>query len=71
MCAQRRLRSAWASAQFDQSHRCPQEETLDPQLPFERTANILIRRVDAQFILLVCHEAAHWLLNASVQQLLL
>ena len=39
MCAQRRLRSALASAQFDQSHRCPQEETLDPQLPFERTAN--------------------------------
>ena len=30
VCAQRRLRSAWASAQFDQSLRCPPEESLDP-----------------------------------------
>ena len=30
LCAQRRLRSAWASAQSDQSLRCPHEETLDP-----------------------------------------
>ena len=30
MCAQRRLRSAWASAQSDQSIRCPHEETLGP-----------------------------------------
>ena len=29
-CAQRRLRSAWASAQSDQSLRCPHEETLGP-----------------------------------------
>ena len=28
MCAQRRLRSAWASAQSDQSLCCPQEESL-------------------------------------------
>ena len=28
VCAQRRLRSAWASAQSDQSLRCPHEETL-------------------------------------------
>ena len=28
MCAQRRLRSAWASTQSDQSLRCPHEETL-------------------------------------------
>ena len=27
-CTQRRLRSAWASAQSDQSLRCPHEETL-------------------------------------------
>ena len=27
MCAQRRLRSAWASAQSDQSLRCPHEES--------------------------------------------
>ena len=30
LCAQRRLRSAWASAQSDQSLRCPHEESLDP-----------------------------------------
>ena len=29
-CTQRRLRSAWASAQPDLSLRCPHEETLDP-----------------------------------------
>ena len=28
VCAQRRLSSAWASAQSDQSLRCPHEETL-------------------------------------------
>ena len=30
VCAQRRLRSAWASAQSDQSLPCPHEETLGP-----------------------------------------
>ena len=30
VCAQRGLRSAWVSAQSDQSLRCPHEETLDP-----------------------------------------
>ena len=30
MCAQRRLRSAWSSAQSDQSLRCPHEEILGP-----------------------------------------
>ena len=43
MCAQRRLRSAWASAQSDQSLRCPPEETLCPTLPTERTTKTLIR----------------------------
>ena len=42
MCAQQRLRSAWASAQSDQSLRCPHEESLG-QLPFKRTAKTLIR----------------------------
>ena len=37
LCAQRRLRSAWASAQSDQSLRCPHEETLGPKLPIERS----------------------------------
>ena len=43
LCAQRRLRSAWASPQSDQSLRCPHEESLDPYLPTERTAKTLIR----------------------------
>ena len=30
MCAQQRLRLAWASAQSDQSLHCPQEESLGP-----------------------------------------
>ena len=30
LCAQWILRSAWASAQFDQSLRCPHEESLGP-----------------------------------------
>ena len=28
MCAQRRIRSAWASAQSDQSLRCPHKESF-------------------------------------------
>ena len=43
MCAQRRLRSAWPSAESDQSFRCPHDETLGPQLPIERTAKTQIR----------------------------
>ena len=54
MCAQQRLRSAWPSAQSDQSLRCPHEESLGPQLPTERTAKTLIR-LGSWF----CHEAAH------------
>ena len=40
---QRRLRSAWASARFDQSLRCLHEETFGPKLPIERTAKTLIK----------------------------
>ena len=43
LCAQQRLRSAWASAQSDQSLRCPHEESLGPYLPIERTEKTLIR----------------------------
>ena len=42
MCAQRRLRSAWASAQSDQSLRCPHGGSLGPWLPIERTVKTLI-----------------------------
>ena len=41
LCAQRRLRSFWASAQSDQSLCCPHEERLEPYLPIERTAKAL------------------------------
>ena len=43
MCAQRRLSSTWASAQSDQSLRCPHEESWGPLLSLERTAKHLIR----------------------------
>ena len=43
LCAQRRLRSAWASAQSDQSQRCPPEAKLGPKLPTERRAKTLNR----------------------------
>ena len=43
LCPQRRLRSAWASAQSDHSLRCPHEECLGTWLPIERTAKTLIR----------------------------
>ena len=43
LCSQRRLRSAWASAQSDQGRRCPHEESLGPYLPIKRTAKTLIR----------------------------
>ena len=42
MCSHRRLRLAWASAQTDQSLRCPHEETLGPQRPLS-TQRRLIR----------------------------
>ena len=68
-CAQGRLRSAWASAQSDQSLRCPHEESLGPYLPTERTAKTLIRlggcpgwsepSLGAQSFCWFCHEAAH------------
>ena len=69
MCAQRRLRAAWASAQSDQSLRCPHEESLGPYLPTEHTAKALIglggcpglseSSLGAQSFCWVCHEAAH------------
>ena len=43
MCAQRRLRSAWASTQSDQSLRCPHEESSGPLLLIECTTKTLIR----------------------------
>ena len=43
LCAQQRLRSAWASSQSDQSQRCRPEEKLGPKLPTECTAKTLIR----------------------------
>ena len=68
MCAQRRLRSAWASAQSDQSLRCLHEEGLGLYLPIEWTAKTLIRlggcpgwsksSLGAHPLCWFCHEAA-------------
>ena len=43
MWAQRRLRSAWSSDQFDQCLHCLQEESFGPYLSIECTAKALIR----------------------------
>ena len=69
VCAQRRFRSAWASAQSDQSLRCPHEESLGPWLPTERTAKTLIRlgrcpgwsesSLGTHSLCWFCHVAAH------------
>ena len=48
LCAQQRLRSAWASAQSDQNLCCPLTEQLRSQGFFMRTAKILVRRSNAQ-----------------------
>ena len=75
MCTQQRLKSAWASAQSDQSLLCPHEESLGPQLPIERTAKTLIRlgrcpgwsesSLGTQSFCWFCHEAAHIMLVYS------
>ena len=62
-CAQRRLGSAWASTQSDQSLRCPHEESLDPWLPFERTAKTdqnpgpmgAVLKNDVHYVFVVCN----------------
>ena len=69
MCAQRRLRSAWASAQSDQSLRLPHDKSLCPYLPIECTAKTLIRLsgcpgwyeslLGAQSFCWFCHDVAH------------
>ena len=68
-CVQRRFRSAWASAQSDQSHRCALNGKLRTQAFFMRTAKTLIRlggcpgwsesSLGAQSFCWFCHEAAH------------
>ena len=76
-CAQQRLRSAWASAQSDQSLRYPHEESLGPSLPIESTAKTLIRlggcpgwsesSLGAQSLCWFCHVAAHVILYKASQ----
>ena len=71
VCAQRRLRSAWASVQSDQSLRCPHEENLGPELLIERTAKTLFRlggcqgwsesSLGTQPHCWFCHDVAHFL----------
>ena len=77
LCTQQRLRSAWASAQSDQSLRCPHEETLGPQLPTERTvkthwahwvdaqADLSYRWVHRSFCWF-CHEVGHITIFANM-----
>ena len=68
-CAQRRFRSAWASAQSEQSLRCALSGLLRTQTFFMRTAKTLIRlgecpgwsesSLGAQSLCWFCHVAAH------------
>ena len=68
VCVQRRLRSAWASAQSDQSLRCALNGKLRTQAFFMRTAKTLTRlggflgwsesSLGAQSLSWFCHEAA-------------
>ena len=70
VCAQRRLRSAWASAHSDQSLRCALNVYLSTQGFFMRTAKTLIRlggcpgwfesSLGAQSLCWFCHVAAHF-----------
>ena len=48
LCSQQRLRSAWASAQSDQSLRCPHEESLGHQYPLSAQRRLWSDWVDAQ-----------------------
>ena len=41
LCAQRRLRSAWASAQSDQSLRCPHKEALGPYTHWAHSEDLI------------------------------
>ena len=48
MCAQRRLRSAWASTQSDQNLRCPYEESLVLSYPLSAQQRLWSDWADAQ-----------------------
>ena len=69
-CTQRRLGSAWASTQYEQSLRCALNGELRTQGFFMRTAKTLIKldgcpgwsesSLGAQLFCWFCHEAAHF-----------
>ena len=61
LCAQQRLRSAWASAQFDQSLCCPHEESLGPYLPVSAQQRLRSDWADAQADLSLRWAHAHLL----------
>ena len=68
MVAQRRLGSAWASAESNHSLHCSHEESLGTMLPIEQTAKTQISLgiwvlAASTVILLVCHEAAQFYHN--------
>ena len=77
MCAQRRLRSDWGSAQSDQSLRCPSEDwVLSYRLSALRRlwsdwadaqADLSLRWTHSSFCLF-CHEAAQFIINVWVSE---
>ena len=66
LCAQQRLRSAWASAQSDQSLHCLHEETLRPPLPIEHPG-WSESSLGPQSFCWFCHEAAQFIFNMITQ----
>ena len=56
---------ARASAQSDQSLRCPHEESLGPKLPTGRTAKTLIRWAHSHFVGFVMRRLSYYIARAS------
>ena len=78
MCAQWRLRSAWASTQSDQSLCCQHEERLGPLLPIKHTVKTLIglgecpdqseSSLGAHFLVLSCGGSnVHWAMRGTAK----
>ena len=67
MCAQRRLRSAWASAQPDQNLRCPHEESLGPCYPLSAQRRLWSESsLGAYIILLVLSWDGSYVLQSNL-----
>ena len=78
LCAQGRLRSAWASAQSDQSLPCRHEETLVLSYPLStqrdsdqtgRMPRLICVFAGRTLIFLVCRVAAHFFVQTMIKEM--